>query len=99
MPKRSKTNKPKSRPVKKNAAYRPLTRRPEEAEQALQAIRSGEVDAIVVGGPAGDRVFTLAGADHDYRVLMDEMSEGVATLGNGGLVSYCHARFATIVGL
>src|SRR4051812_39728829 len=100
MPKRSKTNKPKPGAAKKRtASYRALRRRLEEAEQTLQAIRSGEVDAIVVGGPQGDRVFTLAGADHDYRVLMDEMSEGVATLGNGGLVSYCNARFAGIIAL
>src|SRR3954468_10466957 len=100
MPKRSKTNKPKSRPVKKTfASYRALLRRLQEAEQTLQAIRTGEVDAIVVGGPEGDRVFTLAGADHDYRVLMDEMSEGVATLAKGGLISYCNARFAGILGL
>ena len=85
--------------VKATATSRPLRERLEEAEQTLQAIRSGEVDAIVVGGPQGDRVFTLTGADHDYRVLMDEMSEGVATLAGNGIVSYCNQRFAGIVGL
>ena len=78
---------------------RPLRERLEEAEQTLLAIRTGEVDAIVVGGPQGDRVFTLTGADHDYRILMDEMSEGVATLAENGVVSYCNLRFASIVGL
>ncbi len=78
---------------------RPLRDRLEEAEQTLLAIRTGEVDAIVVGGPQGDRVFTLTGADHDYRILMDEMSEGVATLAENGIVSYCNLRFASIVGL
>jgi PAS domain S-box-containing protein len=98
MAKRPKSNKSRN-PRKSGAAYRALRKRLEEAEQTLRAIRTGEVDAIVVGGPDGDRVFTLAGADHDYRVLLDEMSEGVATLGKGGLVSYCNARFATILGL
>jgi len=97
MAKRPTSKKP--RPARKSGAYRALRKRLQEAEQTLQAIRTGEVDAIVVGGPGGDRVFTLAGADHDYRVLMDEMSEGVATLGKGGLVSYCNARFASILGL
>jgi PAS domain S-box-containing protein len=98
MTKRPKNRKspPAPRP---GASYRALRKRLEEAEQTLQAIRSGDVDAIVVGGPDGDRVFTLAGADHDYRVLMDEMSEGVATLGKDGLISYCNARFATIFGI
>ena len=78
---------------------RPMRQRLEEAEQTLHAIRRREVDAIVVGGPKGDRVFTLTGADHDYRVLMDEMSEGVATLAENGVVAYCNLRFASIVGL
>ncbi|MFL5293420.1 MAG: PAS domain S-box protein [Myxococcales bacterium] len=98
MKKRPENKKPRA-PRKPSGAYRALRKRLDEAEQTLEAIRLGKVDAIVVGGPSGDRVFTLAGADHDYRVLMDEMSEGVATLGKGGLVSYCNARFATIVGL
>lgn len=85
--------------VKATRPTRPLREGLEEAEQTLLAIRTGEVDAIVVGGPQGDRVFTLTGADHDYRVLMDEMSEGVATLGKDGIVSYCNLRFAGIVGL
>jgi PAS domain S-box-containing protein len=70
----------------------------DEAEQALAAIRTGEVDALVIGGPAGERVFTLDGAQHGYRILMEAMSEGVATLAERGLITYCNARFAAIVG-
>jgi PAS domain S-box-containing protein len=77
---------------------RALRARLEEAEQALLAIRTGEVDALVVGGPAGERVFTLNGAEHGYRVLMEAMSEGVATLSEQGLITYCNARFAGILG-
>jgi PAS domain S-box-containing protein len=69
-----------------------------EAEQALAAIRTGEVDALVVGGPTGERVFTLEGAERGYRLLMEAMSEGVATLTEQGLITYCNARFAAIVG-
>ncbi len=79
-------------------AARSLRARLEEAEQTLAAIRTGEVDVLVVNGPGGERVFALEGADHGYRVLMEAMSEGVATLTEGGLVSYCNARFAAIVG-
>ena len=64
-----------------------------EAEQALEAISAGEVDALVVPGPAGARVFTLEGADRGYRILMDAMSEGVATVTEQGLISYCNVRF------
>jgi PAS domain S-box-containing protein len=97
MGERLKKKKP-ARRRQPGVSRRSLRARLEEAEQTLEAIRSGEVDAIVVGGPQGDRVFALTGADHDYRVLMDEMSEGVATLGERGLISYCNRRFATMLG-
>ncbi len=81
-----------------SGAVRTLRAKLDEAEQTLAAIRAGEVDALVVGGPAGERVFTLEGAEHGYRVLMEAMSEGVATLTEQGLITYCNARFAAIVG-
>ncbi|HWE29763.1 MAG TPA: hypothetical protein VHB97_17255, partial [Polyangia bacterium] len=36
-----------------------LRERLREAEETLDAIRSGQVDALVVQGAAGDQVFTL----------------------------------------
>ncbi len=77
---------------------RSLRAKLDEAEQTLAAIRTGEVDALVVGGPTGERVFTLEGAQHCYRILMEAMSEGVATLTEQGTITYCNARFAAIVG-
>jgi PAS domain S-box-containing protein len=69
----------------------------DEAQQALDAIRSGEVDSLVVEGPDGPRVFSLQGADHSYRVLMEAMSEGAATLGETGTILYCNAQFARLI--
>jgi hypothetical protein len=40
-----------------------LQRRLAEAEQTLEAIRHGEVDALVVAGPQGEQVFSLSGAE------------------------------------
>ena len=79
-------------------AVRSLRAKLEVAEQTLAAICAGEVDALVVGGPTGKRVFTLEGSEHGYRVMMEAMSEGVATLSDKGLITYCNARFAAIVG-
>jgi signal transduction histidine kinase/CheY-like chemotaxis protein len=80
------------------AAGRSLRVRLDEAEETLRAIRAGEVDALVVGGAAGERVFTLEGAQDGYRILMEAMSEGVATLTLQGLITYCNVRFAAILG-
>ncbi|MCX5682901.1 MAG: PAS domain S-box protein [Planctomycetota bacterium] len=69
-----------------------------EAEEALRAIRNGEVDALVVSTPVGDQVFTLQGAEHAYRVIVETMGEGALTLKPDGGILYCNARFADIVG-
>ena len=68
-----------------------------EAEETLRAIRSGEVDALVASTADGDRVFTLAGAEHPYRVMIEMMNEGAATLSPDGTIFYCNQRFAEIV--
>ena len=75
-----------------------LVARLREAEETLHAIRSGEVDAIVVNGPAGEKVFTLQGADHTYRVFVERMNEGAAVLSSGHTVLHCNARFARLLG-
>jgi PAS domain S-box-containing protein len=74
-----------------------ITARMREAEETLSAIRSGEVDALVVSTNEGDRVFTLTGADHPYRVMVETMNEGAVTLAPDGTILYCNQRFADIL--
>ncbi len=74
-----------------------LTSRMMEAEETLRAIRSGEVDGLVVSTAEGDRVFTLSGADHPYRVMVETMNEGAVTLASDGTILFCNQRFADIV--
>jgi PAS domain S-box-containing protein len=75
-----------------------LISRLREAEETLEAIRTGEVDAVVVAGPAGQQVYTLENADRPYRVLVEQMQEGAVTLSDNGTILYCNERFATLVG-
>ena len=74
-----------------------LRMRLEEAEETLRAIRKGEVDALVVSGPQGDRVYTLKGAEQPYRVFVETMNEGAVTLGPDGTILYCNSRFGELV--
>lgn len=69
----------------------------DEAEQTLSAIRSGGVDALVVDGSKGPRVFTLEGADHVYRVLIESMNEGALILSADALILYANQRFARML--
>lgn len=68
-----------------------------EAEETLRAIRGGEVDALLVSQPGGDQVFTLKGVDHAYRVLVEEMNEGAATLNADGVIHYCNNSLASLL--
>jgi PAS domain S-box-containing protein len=69
----------------------------EEAEETLRAIGNGEVDAFVVSGSEGEQVFTLKGAEQPYRVLVETMNEGAATLGADGTILYCNNRLAAML--
>lgn len=75
-----------------------LERLLDEANETLDAIRNGEVDAIVVGGPTGQFVYTLENADRPYRILVEQMKEGAITLNEDGLVLYANQSFAQLIG-
>ncbi|MEO9063525.1 MAG: PAS domain S-box protein, partial [Burkholderiaceae bacterium] len=91
------TNKPTSDALARQLVD--LRARLDEAEQTLDAIRNGDVDAVVVGSPSGQLVYTLENADRPYRVLIEQMQEGAVTLSEDGTVLYCNQRFATIIGV
>jgi PAS domain S-box-containing protein len=68
-----------------------------EANETLRAFKSGEVDAVLVQGAEGARIYSLKGADEPYRVLFEEMNEGAVTLSAGGSILYCNRRFAELL--
>ena len=67
------------------------------AEETLRALQSGEVDALMVSGRHGERVVSLKGGEPAYRMLVDTMSEGAATLSRYGALLYCNRRFAELL--
>ncbi len=74
-----------------------LQARLDEAEELLRAIRSGGVDALVVSGPHGDQVYTLSGAEHPYRVMVETMSDGALILAADGTIIYSNGSFAAML--
>jgi signal transduction histidine kinase len=71
----------------------------EEATDTIQAIRTGQVDALVVNGGDGHQLYTLKSADQTYRVFIEKMNEGAVTLNRDGIILYCNTRFSKIVKL
>ncbi len=74
-----------------------LLARLKTAEETLRAIQSGEVDAFMVSGRRGEQVVALKGGEPAYRMLVEAMSEGAATLSRDGALLYCNRRFAELV--
>src|SRR5690242_6678770 len=76
-----------------------LRRRLEEAEETLRAIRSGEVDALVIDDPQGEVIYTLTTADYPYRLMIDEMNQGAVSVSPDSVILYSNRNFAGMLGL
>jgi PAS domain S-box-containing protein len=87
------------RTVKPSITIERLRRQLKEANDTLNAIRDGHVDALVVDSPQGERLFTLRTADQPYRLMVEQMREGALTLSADGTVLYCNDRFAELMGV
>jgi PAS domain S-box-containing protein len=95
-----KAKRPRARKIKASS-LRPGRRspriNPEESEEIVLAIRRGKIDALVMSGKDGEQVLMLQGAEHPYRVLVETINDGVATLDRNGIVLYANSRFAAIL--
>jgi PAS domain S-box-containing protein len=69
-----------------------------EARETLRAIRAGEIDAVVAETASGDRVFTLKSADHPYRIFIEQMTQGAATLSEDGVILYGNQALSDLLG-
>ncbi len=74
-----------------------LRARLREAEETIDSLRQGEVDAIVVSGHTGEQIYTLSGADKGYRCLVEQMNEAALTLAADGTVLYCNSSFCRLL--
>ena len=69
----------------------------DEANETIDAIRTGQVDALVVHGEDGHQLYTLKSADQTYRVFIEKMAEGAVTIDRNGIVLYCNSQFGEIL--
>jgi PAS domain S-box-containing protein len=74
-----------------------LRARLREAEDTLEAIREGAVDALVVKSKDQQQIFTLRSADHTYRVLIESMNQGALTITEEGVILYSNKQFSRLV--
>ena len=70
-----------------------------ELKETLEAISSGEVDAIVVSKADEKKIYTLENEDQPYRILIENIREGTLTLLHDGMILYGNTAFAAMRGV
>lgn len=68
-----------------------------EANATLDAIRTGQVDAVLVAQGDGHEVYTLESADLPYREFIEQMDEGALSLDQSQTILYSNRYFAELV--
>jgi PAS domain S-box-containing protein/putative nucleotidyltransferase with HDIG domain len=69
-----------------------------ELEDALEAIRRGAVDAVVTApGVGGAQLYSTTTADRPYRLIVEAMGEGAATVSPGGRILYANQQLAALL--
>ncbi|MGA2388151.1 MAG: histidine kinase [Candidatus Sulfotelmatobacter sp.] len=71
----------------------------EEAEETLQAISVGAVDAFVLRDRDGHRVHMLSGSDLPYSTLVERMQQGAAMLDATCHIMYSNNSLANLLGV
>ncbi len=57
-----------------------------EASEVIEAIQGGGVDSLVIGPPGQEQIYALESADRPYRLLVEAMNEGAATISPRGII-------------
>ncbi len=70
-----------------------------QAEQMIEAIKAGEVDAFAINLNNQSEVYTLQSGDYAYRVLIEGFSEGAVNMTEEGLIVYTNTSFHKLIGL
>lgn len=78
-------------------SYEELSRRLSEAEETLEAIRNGEVDALIVNDPKGKQVYSLINPDHPYQVFFENVDECAIILSKEQIILYANNSFFELI--
>ena len=71
----------------------------QEASATLDAIRSGEVDALVLENEKEKELFAIKRLNQTYCLFIEKMQEGAITINGDGVILYSNSAFASIVNM
>ncbi len=70
-----------------------------ESTSIVQAIKSGDVDALVVHNNGVPQLYSLETADYTFRLLIEKFRQGALSVSRKGLILYCNDYFSELVGM
>ncbi|HEV7230084.1 MAG TPA: ATP-binding protein [Bacteroidia bacterium] len=68
-----------------------------ESSSILDAIKEGEIDALVLNKDGKHNIYSLESADFTYRLLIEKFSEGALSITDTGLILFCNKYFSKLV--
>jgi PAS domain S-box-containing protein len=69
-----------------------------EAREMIEAIQGGGVDSLLIGPAGQEQVHSRADADRTYRLVVEAMSEGAATVSPLGVILDANPRLGLMTG-
>ena len=70
-----------------------------ESTSIINAIKQGDVDALVVSSNGVPELYSLETADYTYRLLIEKFGQGALSISRNGLILYCNEYFSKLVGI
>lgn len=70
-----------------------------ESNSIVDAIKQGDVDALVVTTKGTPQLYSLETADYTFRLLIEKFGQGALSISRNGLVLYCNEYFSKLVGI
>lgn len=70
-----------------------------ESNSIIDAIKEGDVDALVVNNNGVPQLYSLETADYTYRLLIEKFRQGALSIAKNGLILYCNDYFAKLVNI
>ena len=70
-----------------------------DANNLINAIRHGEVDALLMNKNGKADVYSLESIDFTYRVLVEKIGEGALSISKEGLILYCNSYFSDLINI
>jgi PAS domain S-box-containing protein len=70
-----------------------------ELQGLFEGIRQGGVDAVLIGEPGSEQIYTLAGAEGPFKLIVEQMNQGALTVSPRQVILFANRRFGEMVGL